>query len=99
MQLLVAGISAWDTQFSDEHILRIWESTPEGSPLTNYTMLWMVSKWQHEEVFDMIIRQKVPKQFFEQFAVVALHCMEQHCKRLSTAERMIRLQRQVFDLT
>jgi hypothetical protein len=62
--------------------MRIWEATLDGSPLRNYTILWMVSKWGPDEVSDMIKRQKVPKEVFEQFAVAVLRFMEDEGERL-----------------
>jgi hypothetical protein len=97
MQFMVAGMSVWEAQFEDDHILRIWEATPEDSPLRNYTLVWMASKWRHGEVSEMVKRHNLPNQFFEQFAVVAMQCMD-IAGRLDEDEREELLREQVFDL-
>ena len=75
MGVMIARRLTWDFTHSDDMITRIWEGTPEKSPLRTFTLEWLRATWCREAIAQVMERDVVPRDFIKE----ALMLMAKNC--------------------
>jgi hypothetical protein len=69
---MIARRSTWHITFADDAITRIWEGTPEKSPLRIVTLAWMMATWNREAIIRILERDVVPRDFIREALVMLM---------------------------
>jgi hypothetical protein len=75
MGAMIVRRRTWDSAYSDDMITRIWEGTPEKSPLRTFTLEWMRATWCRESIAELTEGDDVPTDFIkEALVLLAKNC-------------------------
>jgi hypothetical protein len=72
MSMLLRQRGRWGVAFNNSFITRIWEATPENSPLRTFTLEWMIGTWSRVAVAKIVEEEVVPKDFIKEAMLLML---------------------------